>query len=67
MSMREFADALASKDLDRDAAWFADDVRLYTPVHEAQSLLRARPDSMGRPQNGASAKTCTARTETRTV
>ncbi len=34
MNMREFADALASKDLDRYSAWFADDMRLYTPIHE---------------------------------
>lgn len=34
MDMHEFADALASKDLDRYAQWFADDVRLYTPIHE---------------------------------
>ena len=34
MNMKEFADALASKDLDRYSAWFADDIRLYTPIHE---------------------------------
>ena len=34
MNMQEFADALASKDLDRYSAWFADDIRLYTPIHE---------------------------------
>ncbi len=34
MKMQEFADALASKDLDRYAAWFADDIWLFTPIHE---------------------------------
>ncbi len=34
MNMQKFADALASKDLDRYSAWFADDIRLYTPIHE---------------------------------
>ncbi len=34
MNMQEFADALASKDLDRYSAWFADDIRLNTPIHE---------------------------------
>ncbi len=34
MNMQEFADALASKDLDRYSARFADDIRLYTPIHE---------------------------------
>ncbi len=34
MNMQEFADALASKDLDRYSVWFADDMRLYTPIHE---------------------------------
>jgi len=32
--MQKFADALASKDLDRYSAWFADDIRLYTPIHK---------------------------------
>jgi len=34
MNMQEFANALASKDLDRYSAWFADDIRLYTPIYE---------------------------------
>ena len=34
MDMREFADALASKDVDRYSAWFADDMRLFVPVYE---------------------------------
>ncbi len=34
MNIHEFADALASKDLDRYSAWFADDMRLYTPIYE---------------------------------
>jgi len=34
MNMQEFADALASKDLDRYSAWFAGDIRLYTTIHE---------------------------------
>ena len=34
MNMQEFADALAAKDLERYSAWFADDMRLYTPIHE---------------------------------
>ena len=34
MNMQEFADALASKDLERYSSWFADDMRLYVPVHE---------------------------------
>ncbi len=38
MNMQEFADALASKDLDRYSQWFADDMRLYTPVHEEPSV-----------------------------
>ena len=34
MNLQEFADALAAKDLDKYSAWFAADVRLYTPIHE---------------------------------
>ena len=34
MSMREFADALASKDVEKYSAWFADDLKLYTPIYE---------------------------------
>lgn len=34
MNMKEFADALASKDLERYSSWFADDMRIYVPVHE---------------------------------
>jgi hypothetical protein len=40
MNMREFADALASKDVDRYAAWFADEMRLYTPIHAEPSVGR---------------------------
>ena len=40
MNMQEFADALASKDLDRYSQWFADDMRLYTPVHEEPSVSK---------------------------
>jgi hypothetical protein len=29
MNMQDFADALASKDLERYSSWFADDMRLY--------------------------------------
>ena len=36
MSMQEFADALASKDADTGSQWFADDIRLYTSIHEEQ-------------------------------
>jgi hypothetical protein len=38
MDMHAFAEALSSKDLDRYAAFFADGVRLYTPIHEEPSL-----------------------------
>ncbi len=34
MNMQEFADALASKDVNRYSQWFADDMRLYVPVYE---------------------------------
>ncbi len=34
MNIKELADALASKELERYAAWFADDMRLFTPIHE---------------------------------
>jgi len=37
MNIKEFADALASKDLNRYSAWFADDMKLYTPIHEESS------------------------------
>lgn len=32
--MKDFADALASKELARYSAWFADNIRLYSPLHE---------------------------------
>ena len=34
MNMQEFADALASKDVDKYSAWFAEDMRLFVPVYE---------------------------------
>ncbi len=34
MDIQEFADALASKDLDRYSQWFADDIQLYTSIYE---------------------------------
>ncbi|HVF11409.1 MAG TPA: hypothetical protein VNA16_11425 [Abditibacteriaceae bacterium] len=34
MDMQEFADALASKDVNRYGAWFADDMKLFTPIYE---------------------------------
>ncbi|MDQ3022096.1 MAG: hypothetical protein M3R36_16215 [Bacteroidota bacterium] len=37
MNIQEFADALASKDLNRYKVWFAEDMRLYTPIHEEPS------------------------------
>jgi hypothetical protein len=40
MNMKDFADALASKDLERYSRWFAEDMRLYTPVHEEPSVGR---------------------------
>ncbi len=38
MHIQELADALTSKDLSRYSAWFAEDMRLYTPVHEKPSV-----------------------------
>ncbi|CAN5147938.1 hypothetical protein BH20ACI1_BH20ACI1_22430 [soil metagenome] len=38
MNMQKFADALASKDLERYSQWFADDIRLYTPIHEEPTV-----------------------------
>ncbi len=38
MNIKELADALASKELERYAAWFADDMRLFTPIHEEPSI-----------------------------
>lgn len=37
MNIQELADALASKDLNRYSVWFAEDMRLYTPIHEEPS------------------------------
>ncbi len=34
MNMNDFAEALASKDLEKYSAWFADDIKLFTPIHE---------------------------------
>ncbi len=34
MNIQTLADDLASKDLDRYSRWFAEDIRLYTPMHE---------------------------------
>jgi hypothetical protein len=34
MNIKELADALASKELERYAVWFSDDMRLFTPIHE---------------------------------
>ncbi len=38
MNIQELADALASKDLNRYSVWFAEDMRLYTPIHEEPSI-----------------------------
>ncbi|MBD0289148.1 MAG: hypothetical protein ICV79_27575 [Flavisolibacter sp.] len=38
MNIQELADALASKDMNRYSAWFAEDMKLYTPVHEEPSV-----------------------------
>ncbi|MEJ7671781.1 MAG: hypothetical protein WKF59_03525 [Chitinophagaceae bacterium] len=38
MNIKELADALASKELERYAAWFADDMRLFTPIHGEPSI-----------------------------
>jgi hypothetical protein len=40
MDMQQFADALASKDMSRYAQWFAEGMKLYTPVHEEPSIGR---------------------------
>ncbi len=34
MNIKELADALASKEIERYAVWFAADMRLFTPIHE---------------------------------
>jgi len=34
MSIHDFVQALQSKDHTRYAEWFADDMRLYTPIHD---------------------------------
>lgn len=34
MNMQAFADALASKELERYSAWFAEDMKLYVPIYE---------------------------------
>ncbi len=38
MNIKELADALASKDVNRYSAWFAEDMKLYTPIHEEPSV-----------------------------
>ncbi|MGI8581318.1 MAG: hypothetical protein ACR2KX_03965 [Chitinophagaceae bacterium] len=38
MNIKELADALASKELERYAVWFSDDMRLFTPIHEEPSI-----------------------------
>jgi hypothetical protein len=50
MEIREFAQALQSKDPTRYGEWFADDIRLYTPIHEEPAVgKRGRcSDSQGR-------------------
>ncbi len=40
MNIKDFADALASKDANRYSEWFAEDMRLYTPIHEEPSVGR---------------------------
>jgi len=38
MNMQKLADALASKELSRYSAWFAEGMQLYTPIHEEPSI-----------------------------
>ena len=38
MDIHDFAKALQSKDHTKYAAWFADDMRLYTPIHEEPTV-----------------------------
>ncbi len=38
MNMHEFADALAAKDMDKYSASLADDMQMYSPVHEEPSV-----------------------------
>ena len=38
MSITDFAQALQSKDHTRYAEWFADDMRLYTPIHDEPTV-----------------------------
>ena len=38
MNIHDFAQALQSKDHTRYAEWFADDMRLYTPIHEEPTV-----------------------------
>ena len=40
MNIQDLADDLASKDVARYSRWFADEMRLYTPVHEEPSVGR---------------------------
>jgi hypothetical protein len=41
MDIAAFAEALASKDVNRYSAWFADDIRLYTPAQD--EAIAGRP------------------------
>lgn len=38
MSIHDFVQALQSKDHTRYAEWFADDMRLYTPIHDEPTV-----------------------------
>jgi hypothetical protein len=38
MSINDFAQALQSKEHTRYAEWFADDMRLYTPIHDEPTV-----------------------------
>ncbi len=38
MDINDFAQALQSKDHTRYSEWFADDIRLYTPIHEEPTV-----------------------------
>jgi len=42
MNVKDLAEALASKEVSRYSPWFADDMRLYTPVHAQPSVGRQR-------------------------
>ncbi len=40
MNIQTLADDLASKDVDRYSRWFAEDIRLHTPIHEEPIIGR---------------------------